>query len=93
MNLIIKSSRDAPDIIINIFCLDTLLGAGSSDGSTYVHARKRADYLNSAHHKRPKQARLLGHGSGEANRQLDQNSNHLWLQREGNAVYHLTPVA
>ena len=31
-------------------------------------------------------------GSGEASRQLDENSNHLWLQREGNAVY-LTPVA
>ena len=39
------------------FCLGTevpRLSAGSSDGGTYIRARKRADYLNSAHHKRPK---------------------------------------
>ena len=43
------------------YCLGTevpRLSAGSSDGGTYIRARKRADYLNSAHHKRPKQARL-----------------------------------
>ena len=77
------------------FCLGTevpRLSAESSHGGTYIRARKRTDYLNSAHHKRPKQARLLRHGSGEANRQLDQNSYHLWLQIEGNAVY-LTLVA
>ena len=60
------------------------LSAGSSNGGTYIRARKCADYLNSAHHKRPKQARLA---QVKANRKLDQNSNHLciWLQREGNA--------
>ena len=38
------------------FCLGTKvprLSAGSSDGGTYIRARKRADHLNSAHHKRP----------------------------------------
>ena len=38
---------------------------GSSDGGggTYIRVRKRVNYLNSAHHYRPKQARLLRHGS------------------------------
>ena len=41
--------------------------AGSSDGGgMYIHMRKRANYLNSAHHKRPKQAKLFRHSSSEA---------------------------
>ena len=72
----------------NFFYLGTEVprrSAGSSDGGTYIRTRKRANYLNSAHHKRPG-------CSSEATGLLEQNSNNLWLQREGNAVYFM-PVA